>query len=280
MARKPPGRKAAALGDELRKIRERIGRSMHDVAGDLGWSDSVLSRLETGKRNIDIEEVAALLTVYDVTGPECDRLMTMANSPDESSWLDLGLPGLPADSVQLASYEADAVAITDWSPLLVPGLLQTMEYTRAFMLADGIPESEVGSRLMARQRRQEVVSRIRYTAYLDESVLRREIGGPKVLRGQIRRLIEMAQDGSATIRITPTNTGGHAGLITPFVDVEQEDGQHIVHVELARSGVFFTGAHGPEVYVATVARLEALALDSAGSLRLLTTAAGAIGSES
>lgn len=253
---------------------------MLDVAGQLDWSESVLSRLENGKRNIDVEEVSALLAIYGITGLERDNLMAMARTPDESSWLDRGLPGLPAESVKLATYEAEAVTITDWSPLLVPGLLQTMEYTRAFMLADGIPESDVGSRLMARQRRQEILRRIRYTAYLDESVLKREIGGPKVLRGQLQRLIEMAQDESVTIRITPGKTDGHAGLITPFVYLELAAGLHIAHVELARSGVFFTGEHDPEVYVAIVARLDSLSLGREQSLRLLRTAAGAIGSES
>lgn len=252
---------------------------MHDVASQLGWSESVVSRLETGNRNIDAEEVSALLAIYGVTGPERDKLMTMARTPDESSWLDRGLPGLPAESVKLATYEADAVAITDWSPLLVPGLLQTMEYTRAFMLSDGIPESAVGSRLMARQRRQEILRRIRYTAYLDESVLKREIGGPKILRGQLQRLIEMTQDESVTIRITPGKTDGHAGLVGPFVLLEFEHAKPVAHVELARSGVFLTGEHDPEVYVETLGRLDSLSLGREQSLRLLHTTAEAIGSE-
>lgn len=282
MARKAPGPKAAALGAELRAIRSRLNRSMHAVATALGWSESVLSRLETGKRNIDAEEVSALLAIYGVTGPERDRLMTMARTPDESSWLDRGLPGLPAETVNLAAYEADPdlVHISDWTLALVPGLLQTMEYTRAFMLADGIPESEIGSRLMARQRRQQILDRIRYTAYLDESVLKREIGGPKVLRGQLQRLIEMAQDESVTIRITPNKTDGHGGHAGSFMLLEFEHAKPVAHVELTRSGVFLTGDHDPQAYVRIVAQLDSLSLGREQSLRLLRTAAGAIGSES
>jgi transcriptional regulator with XRE-family HTH domain len=281
VARKPPGPKAAALGAELRAIRTRLGRSMLDVAGQLGWSESMLSRLENGKRNIDVEEVSALLAIYGITGQERDKLMTMARTPDESSWLDRGLPGLPAETVNLATYEAapDLARITDWALALVPGLLQTMEYTRAFMLADGIPESEVGSRLMARQRRQEILNRIQYTAYLDESVLKRPIGGPKVLRGQVQRLIEMAQDESVKIRITPNKTDGHGGHAGSFVLLEFEHAKPVAHVELTRSGVFLTGEHDPEVYVRIVARLDSLSLGREQSLRLLRTAAGAIGSE-
>lgn len=255
---------------------------MRAVADELGWSESVVSRLETGNRNIDAEEVSALLAIYGVTGKERDKLMTMARTPDETSWLDLGLPGLPAETVNLATYEAapDLVRITDWSPLLVPGLLQTMEYTRAFMLSDNVPESDIGSRLMARQRRQQILDRVRYTAYIGEAVLGQGIGGPKVQRGQLQRLIEMAQDESVTIRITPNKTAGHGGHAGPFELLEFEHAKPVAHVELARSGVFFTGEHDPEVYVEIVARLDSLSLGREQSLRLLhTTAAGAIGSE-
>jgi transcriptional regulator with XRE-family HTH domain len=278
MARKPPGPKAAGLGAELRAIRKRLGLSMAEVATRLEWSESTVSRLETGHRNINSEEVSALLAVYGVTGAERDRLMAIARTPDESSWIDTDLPGLPAESVKLATYERDAVAITDWSPLLIPGLLQTMEFSRAYMLSDGIPEAEVGARLMARQRRQEILDRVAYTAFVDETVLTRQIGGPKIFARQLRHLVEVAEEGVVTVRVTPGNSDGHAGLISPFMLLEFELSAPIVHVELARSGVFLTGQNDTAIYPATVNRLDALSLDAEESLQRLCTAAGAIGS--
>jgi transcriptional regulator with XRE-family HTH domain len=278
MARKPPGPKAAGLGAELRAVRKRLGLSMAEVATRLEWSESTVSRLETGHRNIDIEDVSALLAVYGVTGAERDRLMTLARTPDESSWVDTDLPGLPSTSVKLAMYERDAVAITDWSPLLIPGLLQTMEFSRAYMLSDGIPEAEVGARLMARQRRQEILGRVAYTAFIDETVLARQIGSQKIFSRQLRHLIEVIEEGAVTVRITPCKSDGHAGLISPFILLEFELSTPIVHVELARSGVFLTGQNDTAVYPATVSRLDALSLDTEGSLQRLRAAAGAIGS--
>lgn len=279
MARKPPGPKAAGLGAELRAIRLRLKLSMAEVAQRLGWSESTVSRLETGRRNIDVEEVSALLAIYSVTGSERDRLMAIARTPDESSWVDTDLPGLPATSVKLATYEANANRITDWAPLLIPGLLQTMEFSRAYMLSDGIPEAEVGARLMARQRRQEILDRVTYTAFIDETVLARPIGGPKILGRQLRHLIDVIEEGAVTVRVTPGNTDGHSGLIGAFVLLEFEHATPIVHVELARSGVFLTGAKDTVIYPATVNRLDALSLDVEESLQRLRTAAGAIGSE-
>lgn len=278
MPRKPPGPKAAGLGAELRAIRAGLKLSMAEVATQLGWSESTVSRLETGRRNTNAEEVSALLVVYGVTGAERDRLMTAARAPDEASWHDPGLPGLPAESVKLASYERDATAITNWSPLLVPGLLQTMEYTRAFMLADGIGEAAIGSQLMARRRRQDRLGRVAYTAFIDESVLCRAIGGRRVLRRQIEHMIEIANS-LAAIRIVSSKTDGHAGLAGPFMLIEFAAGPPIVCVELARSSVFLSGEADTEIYPLTVSRLDSLALDGEESLMRLRHAARAMGSE-
>jgi hypothetical protein len=252
---------------------------MVEVAGLLGWSESTVSRLENGRRNIDAEEVSALLAVYGVTGAERDRLMAIARTPDESSWVDTDLPGLPATSVKLATYEATAVRITDWSPLLIPGLLQTMEYSRAYMLSDGIPEVEVGARLMARQRRQQILDRVGYTAFIDETVLSRPIGGPRIMARQLRHLIEVAMETAITVRVTPVNGDGHAALVSPFMLLEFEHSTPIVHVELARSGAFLTGQKDTAIYPLTVNRLDATSLDGEESVQRLREAVGAMGSE-
>jgi hypothetical protein len=235
--------------------------------------------LETGNRNIDVEEVSALLAIFGVTGTGRDQLMAMARTPDESSWVDTDLPGLPANSVKLATYEAAAVHITDWAITLIPGLLQTMEYSRAYMLSDGISEADVGARLMARQRRQEILDRVGYTAYLDATVLTRPIGGQKILLRQLRHLVEVAEEGSISVRITPVNSDGHAALVTPFMLLEFEHSTPIAHVELARSGAFLTGAKDTAIYTATINRLDATSLNREESLRRLVQAVGAMGSD-
>ncbi len=279
MVRKAPGPKAAGLGAELRAVRKRLSMSMAEVAERLGWSEATVSRLETGRRNIDAENVAALLAIYRLTGAERDRLMAMARTPDEPNWLETALPGVPLNTGRLATYEADASRLTDWSPLLVPGLLQTMEYTRAFMLGDGIPEREIGSRLMARQRRQQRLGQLDYTAYVDISVLHRPIGGRKIMRDQLRRMFDMGKERLATIRVVPCTDDSHGGLISPFLLLEFEVALPRVLVELARSSVFLTGEHETEVYRAIVNRLDVIAHGVQESLRLLRSAAETIGDE-
>jgi len=269
-------RKAQGLGAQLRAIRkDRTDLSMKDIARKLGWSESKVSRLETGQQPITSEEVAGFLAHLGVVGDEHARLMAMARTPNEPAWLDNVRDGLPDESITLSSYEAEATRLTNWAPLLVPGLVQTMEYGRAFMLADQIPETDIGTRLMARAHRQQVLDRgVAYVAYIDETVLHRRIGDERVRRGQLRHLLDMGERENVTIRVIPVNSDAHSGLISPFMMIEFELASPIVHIELSRSGVFLSEKSETEPYTETLARLSSISMDEADSLRAIETILG------
>lgn len=242
---------------------------MLELSKELGWSESKVSRLETGQRPLSAEEIAAFLAVLRVTGEQRDRLMAMARTPDEPAWLDTIRSGLTGDSVTLATYEADAAAVTDWSPLLIPGLLQTMDYGRAYMLADRIPETDIGARLMARQHRQKILDRVDYTAIIDESVLRRRVGDDRVRRNQLRHLLDMADHQHVSIRLISVNSDAHSGLVSPFMMLEFADAPPIVHIELSRSGVFMIDPSETDHYVDVRAQLLSASLEEADSYRAI-----------
>ena len=269
MPKKVVGAKAAALGAQLRVIRKGVRMSMAEVAVRLGWSESTVSRLETGQRNLAAEDVATLLAIYEVTGTERDRLIAMAKTIDEPGWWETTLRGLPANSVTLAKYEADADRITNWAALLMPGLLQTIDYTRAYMLADGVDEQAIGARLMARQRRQGVLEQITYNAFIDETVLRRRIGGPVTLVNQLRHLLRMGERSNVTIRVVPVKVEAHSGLAGSFMMLEFENTPPVVHAELRRSATFLTGNADTYPYVESVNQLSSISLDAQESGRCI-----------
>ncbi|RKT49279.1 helix-turn-helix domain-containing protein [Saccharothrix australiensis] len=261
--------KAAGLGAQLRALRKSRKTSMKTIASKLGWSESKVSRMETGLRTVESEEVAAYLALLGVTGAERERLMAMARTPTEPAWLET-ITGLPESSITLATWESQARSLTDWSPLLIPGLLQTMEYGRAYMLADRIPEAEVGVRLMARQHRQQVLDRIDYTAIVDETVLHRRVGSDRVRRNQLRHLLDVAHERTGvSIRVISVRAEAHAGLVSPWLLLEFEEKPPMVHIELSRSAVFFAEPAQTDTYVATRAQLLALAMDEGDSLRVI-----------
>lgn len=273
-----PGKKAQGLGACLREIRKkRVRRSMLSIAEQLGWSESKVSRMETGQQPITSEEAASLLAVLGVTGDEHAKLMAMARTPDDPAWLDNIRDGLPEASITLATYEAEAIRLTNWAPLLVPGLVQTLDYSRAFMLADGIPEPEVGKRLMARANRQtQVLDRgVDYCAYIDETVLRfNRVGDELIRRNQLRHLLDLSERDNVTIRLMSVNSDAHSGLIGPFMVIEFELTPPVVHIELSRSGVFLSDENETAPYTEALARFPSILMDEADSLRAIKTMLG------
>src|SRR5262245_47535856 len=163
------------LGAELRALRKARRLTLKAVAGRLGWPISKISRIETGKQGVRPTDVASLLVVYEVTGAEHKRLLTMAERSDEPGWWEV-IGGLSKESRTLIQLESEATAIDEFEPLFIPGLLQTPDYTRAVMRACGVPEPDLEGRVAARMGRQAILSRDsppEFRAIVDEPALRR-----------------------------------------------------------------------------------------------------------
>jgi transcriptional regulator with XRE-family HTH domain len=265
MPRKPPGPKAKGLGAELRSLRDHAKITQEQAARAIGLSKQGVSRLENGQRNITPDEVAGLLGIYGVTGPKRDQLLTMARTLQDPGWWELNMPGMTQESATLADYEDRAVRITDWSPLLIPGLLQTMEYARSFMLDDGIAPNEVESRLTARLRRQYRLRRddVEYTALIGEPAL---IGNDVIHRDQLSALEEAVNRPNVTIRVVPTQNMPRLGRVGAFMALSVPP-TTVVHVEMARSGAFLDDEAYVAPYVRRVMRLSEVALSETMSMR-------------
>ncbi|MEU8405128.1 Scr1 family TA system antitoxin-like transcriptional regulator [Micromonospora sp. NPDC048842] len=76
---------------------------------------------------------------------------------------------------------------------------------------------------------------------LDETALRRPIGGPAVLDAQLGRLMELAVMPSVRLRVVPLDAGAHVGLTGGFLLAELPDGERVTYVEdVARGHVKVT----------------------------------------
>jgi transcriptional regulator with XRE-family HTH domain len=276
-----PGAKARGLGAELRRARKELKLTLAAVSQKTGWSQSKLSRLETGSRNVtSSEDVATLLALYGITGRERDRMIAKARTADEPGWWESTFKGLPQDSVTLASHEAEAIKITNWALTLVPGLLQTKEYSRAYMLADGVPEQDIGVRVMARQWRQEVLSRVDYTAYLAEGVLEQKVGSTATRVAQLRHLLQVSHQPNVTLRVVSGESDAHSGLVGSFLMMEFDTVPPIVYVELRRSSVFLDGPADTAPHEETLNQLASISMDEEDSRRCITRCIEKLESES
>lgn len=280
----PPGPgPGPRLGAELKAVRSGLGLSLRAAAGRVGWSAATLSRTENGRRPVGIAQVSALLDGYEITGQRRERLLGLAREAGEPRWWEasgasgsLGAPGVPADLATLIGHESRATAIVEVQLVIIPGMLQIPEYTRALMRATGVRGQEAETRVALRLARQAVLTRpdpLRYTALLDEAVLHRPVGGAAVFARQLRQVVELADRPGITVQVLPYGCGAHAALPGAHTIMEFADGSALVHLEHRRGSVFLDRPADVRPYVGDVDTLRFSALDPQRSADLMAALA-------
>src|SRR5690606_1328866 len=275
MPRRGPGTKARNLAAELRKLREARGLRLSEVADDLGWDKSKLSRTENGLRKFTLEETVQLLGYYKVKGDQYARLVAAARSMNEPGWWEFDLQGLSEDSRTLVAYESSADEIISWSPFLIPGLLQTPDYTGELLRAHGgLTFEQRQERVAGRLRRQQVLNRkdVRFVGFIAELSLRTPGIERPVMRRQLAHLLEMQRRPNVSVRVVPWDATPHRALLTPFIFLRSTS--DVVHVELISSGVFLDDEDDTRVYEKIITELDATSLSEAESVRVIEAQEG------
>ncbi|MGB6164765.1 MAG: helix-turn-helix transcriptional regulator [Pseudonocardiaceae bacterium] len=274
----PRGRrtvKSRRVSGELRRLRARSGHTCKTVGAALGISGSKVSRIETGRIGLQADEVAALLGFYQAGKALRDELLELVRRAGEPSWWQAQGSRLPELWQALIDFERSATAITNYEPLVVPGLLQTADYAGALIAATNpaLSEDEVETLVAARTTRQALLGRPhppRLLALLEEGVLHRVIGDHGLMRRQVRHLEDAATRSNVTIQVIPTEAGAHPGLEGPFVILEFKRDPTLVHLENRGGRAILE--EDDDIDRATIALryLQQIALSPDDSLALLT----------
>jgi transcriptional regulator with XRE-family HTH domain len=161
------------LSMRLRRLREERALSVGQVADQLMFSASKLSRIETGARRVNLRDVRDLCQIYAVSEQEAAQLMDLARRAGEDGWWahyeDLGVG-------PYFDLEQEAKAITYYSMSYIYGLLQSDDYARAIIrgVYPHMDDQVLKERVEARIRRQELLERAdrpRVRVLMDEAVL-------------------------------------------------------------------------------------------------------------
>jgi transcriptional regulator with XRE-family HTH domain len=254
-----------ALSGVLRKAWESSGISMRTVATRLGKAHSTLSRWFNGESVPDIEDVAGLLGVLGVVGDDRDHILELARGEVRGAWATTGPPGIYQQLTGSMEMEATAASMFEWSPLVVPGLLQTESYARAIIGANGqLAQAEVNHLVTLRLGRQHAIRRetpIRLTAILGLPAIQGGIGGSQVMVGQLRHLLKTSTDVDAvTLLLARVDGGWHGGLLGTFVLYEFEGSlPSIVSLEHHRTGSFVDDSDDVAAYTELATDLRGLA---------------------
>ena len=216
----------SATARQATRARLQAGLTQDQVATAMDWSLSKVIRIEAGSVGISTNDLKALLILYKmVDGEQTDDLVALARAGRERSWQSAYRDVVSPRMLQLIEYEAAALIIRNFQPLVVPGLLQTEEYAKAVLgqFAGTATAARIDAQVDFRMRRQELLDRADMPLLffiLDEAATRRLVGGPAVMRRQVRKLIELAGRPNITVEIVPFSAGVHPGLLGPFVIYE------------------------------------------------------------
>lgn len=264
------------LGEELRELREAKGYRLQQLAAELGWSHTKLSRLENAKVRADVGEVMDLLDVLGVSPEQERRLVALARQANQRGWWR-AYAEMPQRQAAYAELEASALLIRQFGLVYLPGLLQTPDYARTrFADREATAEFDVEAAIKGRTRRQEVLTRddpVRYEVVLDEGVLRRRTAEQKVLREQLEHLVTMNERGNISILVLPFDAEP-AYLSRPltaftlyrFADPDEPD---LVVTETETSDVQLGDPEDVARYVVMLDRVSASALDESASSTLI-----------
>ncbi|MEV8364714.1 helix-turn-helix domain-containing protein [Streptomyces niveus] len=220
------------LGSELRELRLAARLTSRQVTRKLLWSPSKLTRLETGENaSVETADVMALCQIYSADSEMTEVLTGYAavtktkrdwwQSPQHRPVIS---PGFRA----FLGMEATASALHNYESEYVPGLLQTEAYVRVIhhRAYDGLSQEEIDRMVALRMTRQEVLHRaspLKFTAVMSEAVLRRQVGGPEVMRAQLAHIVKTASAPNVRVQVVPFKAGAHRGMSGAFATFQFRD---------------------------------------------------------
>ncbi|MGW0708430.1 helix-turn-helix domain-containing protein [Streptomyces sp. NPDC002643] len=209
------------LGKRLRQLREQAGVSFDEAARVIEVTALTVRRMEKAEVGLRVPYVKELLRTYGASTTEIDEFISLARKANRPGWWHKFRDVLPDWFSAFVSLESEAQVIRLYEPQYVPGLLQTRDYAAALMRV-GFPNAgadEIERLVAPRLRRQDLLVKPEAPALwaiLDETVLRRPVGGREVMRAQIDRLAEATERPKIRIQIMRFAAGPHPGGYGPF----------------------------------------------------------------
>ena len=272
----PPVRRRL-LGSALRRLREQGGYTLEDAARILECDRSKISRIETGQRGVRPKELRELLVEYGVDEDRRETLLTIARQAHQAGWWQSYSHVLSDAYQDYIGLEATAATIWTYEAQLIPGLLQTEAYARAIAAASPVGESqdEREQFVQVRLTRQQVLTRdnpLQFWAILSEGALRQMVGGPDVMRAQLRHLTEIASSQpGVNLQVLPFTAGAHAATSGPFVIMKFPEAPDlgVVYLEGQTGGIYLETADEVARYTLVFEHLRASALSTAATVRLI-----------
>ncbi|MET8701305.1 helix-turn-helix transcriptional regulator [Kitasatospora sp. NPDC004723] len=258
----------SAVGKLMKMFRERAGLTQRELADIIGYSEDMLGAVERGKRTPRVE---ILTKVDDAVGAGgalkliADDVMRAKIRVSERH---------PAFSKAFTAEESKAIEIHEYNSLQIPGLLQTEAHARALydMRRPWLSVEEVDGWVAARMARQEILSRWPLPLMswvIDESALRRPLGGRDIHQAQLRHLLKVAEIRGVELQVMPLDRTENAGMGGSFILLTPSGRTQIAYVEVQHVNRLITDPAEVRKMAARYGTLRGQALTMRESLTLI-----------
>ncbi len=266
------------VGAQLRRLREASGITRESAAYTIRGSEAKMSRIEAGRVGFRRRDVADLLTMYGVTDESArDVVLRLAVQANEPGWWHRYNDTMPDWFSTFVGLEQAAAIIRCYEAQYAPGLLQTEAYANAVIeLGQTARVDELTRRVELRMHRQQLLYMPHppdYWAVIDEAVLRRNLGGRKVMRDQLDHIVEASRRPNITVQVVPFERSDAAAVGGPFTLLRftEPDLPDIVYLEQINSALYLNRSVDVEIYLKIVDRLAAGALTPRRSTEMIAS---------
>ncbi|MEU7427878.1 helix-turn-helix transcriptional regulator [Streptomyces sp. NPDC040750] len=248
--------------EELRRLRSERGLSLRELAKEVGWDASLLSKMESGRTLGGPEVVQALDQFHGTPG----LLVTL--------W-ELAVADPTQFKEQYRRYmllESEAVSLWHYGVSRPPGLLQTDAYAREALAAGGLKGKELEQQVEARIGRRELLEGAdapTFRSILSEAVLRTPLPNRGEWREQLEHLLDMSERPNITLQVLPLSTAFHGLASTAMMFLRLLDSRTVAHAENDVRGELIEDASRVERFQRTYDAVRDTALSPAESRKFV-----------
>ncbi|MFD8572028.1 helix-turn-helix domain-containing protein [Streptomyces sp. NPDC059639] len=222
-------------GSQIKLWRTEAGVDREILAKEAGYGCEYVKSMENGRRKPTLR----LLQIADQ--------MCNAGGKLSAAQEFLKPEPHPQRSQEYMALEKDAIAISSYQPLLVPGLLQTAEYAHA-LISESYPpldDETVAERVAWRLKRQEALTTrtgVMFSFIVYEAVLRSEAGSPEVMQKQLLHLLAVGEARNVQIQVLRYGQAYGVALNGPITLLETADHEHYAYVEGPETSTLYADA--------------------------------------
>lgn len=265
------------VGSRLRRLREEKGLSREAAGYVIRASESKMSRLELGRVSFKERDIADLLDLYELFGPERESLLDLARQANRPGWWREYEDVTPTWFGNYIGLEEAAAGLRAHETQFVPGLLQAPTYARAVITSalPALTPSGIERAIIVRQTRQEALLRPdppNVWAVIDEAAIRRPVGTDQIMRDQLGHLLDLAALPHVALQVLPLRFGAHAAAGGAFTILRfaDEDLPDVVYTEQLLTALYLDKADHVDRYTDVFNRLSVESLTPDQTVELLT----------